>query len=191
MLPGQQAPALRPELAAAFGLEAQQGGGAATTKEGAAAAARAARPWTRTGSGRGRPGRRRRRGRRVGVRLQLSCFARGDGVWSPGYQHALQQHLGCRSLARGPVVAASVAPRPPRANLPLPEVALHKNAPPARLRRAVRLLPAVELQIEDVEPGKQRGNVFQIEVETGCSIRLDVPVVADFLALPERSCAAS
>jgi hypothetical protein len=38
--------------------------------------------------------------------------------------------------------------------LPLPEVALDEDAPATGLRRAVRLLPAVEFQTEDVEVGE-------------------------------------
>ena len=67
----------------------------------------------------------------------------------------------------------------------LPEVAFHKDASATGLRRAVRLLPAVELQTEDVEVAKQLRNVVQIKVEASRAVGLDVPVVADFLALPE------
>ena len=54
----------------------------------------------------------------------------------------------------------------------------------ARPCRAVRLLPAVELQTGTSKPANL--GAVQIEVETRCSIRLDVPVVADF-GLPKRN----
>ena len=133
VLPGQQAPALRPELAAAFGLEDQQGPAGPPPQKKARRPPHAPYPSmdpNRLGS---RPPGRRRRGRRVpggGGATRFRVFAprrrRGTVAWT----------RSCHNN-NGPLSISSSSPPPSSGDRPLLSYAFRKSPSTKTRRRRV------------------------------------------------------